>query len=126
VRLLLVSAKVVRSSLILVTLMMAALRSSERRILQEPHGVTAHKTAFFIVTAVKTSNLTKNTMFRTRFFLLSEVTGHWCNHCNVSHHAGWKTTRADLTYIMLQETTVGVTASPGHKDRSEVLGNKEP
>jgi hypothetical protein len=25
---------------------------------QEPHGVTSQKTAFFIVTAVKTSNLT--------------------------------------------------------------------
>jgi hypothetical protein len=27
--------------------------------LQEPHGVTSQKTPFFIVTAVKTSNLTK-------------------------------------------------------------------
>jgi hypothetical protein len=26
--------------------------------LQQPHGVTSQKTAFFIVTAVKTSNLT--------------------------------------------------------------------
>jgi hypothetical protein len=30
--------------------------------LQEPHGVTTQKTPFFIVTAVKTSNLTKNLM----------------------------------------------------------------
>jgi hypothetical protein len=29
-----------------------------RRFLQEPHGVTSQKTPFFIVTAVKTSNLT--------------------------------------------------------------------
>jgi hypothetical protein len=29
-----------------------------RRFLQEPHGVTTQKTSFFIVTAVKTSNLT--------------------------------------------------------------------
>jgi hypothetical protein len=28
------------------------------RFLQEPHGVTTQKTPFFIVTAVKTSNLT--------------------------------------------------------------------
>jgi hypothetical protein len=28
--------------------------------LQEPHGVTSQKTAFFIVTAVKTPNLTQN------------------------------------------------------------------
>jgi hypothetical protein len=28
------------------------------RFLQEPHGVTSQKTPFFIVTAVKTSNLT--------------------------------------------------------------------
>jgi hypothetical protein len=32
--------------------------SEKRRFLQEPHGVTSQKTAFFIVTAVKTSNLT--------------------------------------------------------------------
>jgi hypothetical protein len=38
--------------------MMEALSSSETRFLQEPHGVTSQKTAFFIVTAVKTSNLT--------------------------------------------------------------------
>jgi hypothetical protein len=30
----------------------------KRRFLQEPHGVTSQKTPFFIVTAVKTSNLT--------------------------------------------------------------------
>jgi hypothetical protein len=30
----------------------------KRRFLQEPHGVTYQKTQFFIVTAVKTSNLT--------------------------------------------------------------------
>jgi hypothetical protein len=31
----------------------------KRRLLQESHGVTSQKTPFFIVTAVKTSNLTK-------------------------------------------------------------------
>jgi hypothetical protein len=31
----------------------------KRRFLQEPHGVTSQKTPFFIVTAVKTSNLTQ-------------------------------------------------------------------
>jgi hypothetical protein len=30
----------------------------KRRFLQEPYGVTSQKTQFFIVTAVKTSNLT--------------------------------------------------------------------
>jgi hypothetical protein len=54
----LVTANVVPSSPILVTLMMGALRSSKRRLLQEPHGVTSQKMQFFIVTAVKTSNLT--------------------------------------------------------------------
>jgi hypothetical protein len=34
----------------------------KRRFLQEPHGVTSQKTSFFIVTAVKTSNLTTNTV----------------------------------------------------------------
>jgi Na+-transporting methylmalonyl-CoA/oxaloacetate decarboxylase gamma subunit len=38
---------VVLSSLILVILMMEALSSSETRFLQEPHGVTSQKTAFF-------------------------------------------------------------------------------
>jgi hypothetical protein len=44
---LLVTAKVVPSSLILVTLMMEALRSSKMSVLQEPHGVTSQKIAFF-------------------------------------------------------------------------------
>jgi hypothetical protein len=47
VRRLLVAACVVPSSPIFVTLMKEA-----------PHGVTTQKTPFFIVTAVKTSNLT--------------------------------------------------------------------
>jgi hypothetical protein len=34
--------------------MMVVLRSFEHRFLQEPHGATTQKTAFFIVTAVKT------------------------------------------------------------------------
>jgi hypothetical protein len=33
-------------------------RVEERRITQDQHGATSQKTAFFIVTAVKTSNLT--------------------------------------------------------------------
>jgi hypothetical protein len=31
--------------------------SEERQFLQEPHSITSQKMAFFIVTAVKTSNL---------------------------------------------------------------------
>jgi hypothetical protein len=38
----------------------------KRRFLQEPHGVTTQKTPFFIVTAVKTSNLTLLTYFNLR------------------------------------------------------------
>jgi hypothetical protein len=38
--------------------MKEALSSSEMPLLHEPHGVTSQKTPFFIVTAVKTSNLT--------------------------------------------------------------------
>jgi hypothetical protein len=30
----------------------------KKEFLQEPHGITSQKTPFFIVTAVKTSNLT--------------------------------------------------------------------
>jgi hypothetical protein len=36
----------------------------KRRFLQEPHGVTTQKTPFFIITAVKTSNLKLLTVFR--------------------------------------------------------------
>jgi hypothetical protein len=57
VRRLLVTASVVPSSPILVTLVKVAL-STKRRFLQEPHGVKSQKSPFFIVTAVKTSNLT--------------------------------------------------------------------
>jgi hypothetical protein len=42
-----------------------AITSNRRRFLQQPHGVTSQKTTFFIVTAVKTSNLTRIT-FRSR------------------------------------------------------------
>jgi hypothetical protein len=36
----------------------SAIRSSEMSVLKEHQGVTSQNTAFFIVTAVKTSNLT--------------------------------------------------------------------
>jgi hypothetical protein len=39
-----------------VTLMMGLYVSPKRRFLQEPHCVTSQKTAFFILTAVKTTN----------------------------------------------------------------------
>jgi hypothetical protein len=45
---LLVSAKVVPCSPILVTLIMEALLFPKHRLLVEPHGVTSQKTAFFI------------------------------------------------------------------------------
>jgi hypothetical protein len=47
-RRLLAAANAVPSSPILITLMMEALRSSERRFLQKPHDVTFQKTAFII------------------------------------------------------------------------------
>jgi hypothetical protein len=50
---LLVTANVVPSSPILVTLMMEALSPTEHRFIQNPHGVTSQRTSFFIVTAVK-------------------------------------------------------------------------
>jgi hypothetical protein len=45
-----------------------AVISNERMLwfLQEPHGVTSQKTAFFIVTAVKTSTLTQRKHFSTQ------------------------------------------------------------
>jgi hypothetical protein len=46
---LLVTASIVPSSPILVTLMTEALSSSKSRILQEPHGVTSQRMPFFTV-----------------------------------------------------------------------------
>jgi hypothetical protein len=65
-RQLLVRASVVPSSPILATLMKEAQIPPKRRFLQEPHGVTFQKTPFFIVTAVKTSNLTTKEWVRFR------------------------------------------------------------
>jgi hypothetical protein len=57
-RLLLVTASIVPSSPILVTLMKEALSFPETSVLQKSHGVTSQKIPFLIVKAVKTSNLT--------------------------------------------------------------------
>jgi hypothetical protein len=46
---LVVTANAVPSSLILVSLMMVAILSSEKRLLQEPHDVTPQRTAFLIM-----------------------------------------------------------------------------
>jgi hypothetical protein len=49
------------TSIIMVTRIgdLGTLAMFSNRNTQEPHGVTSQKTAFFIVTAVKNSNLTK-------------------------------------------------------------------
>jgi hypothetical protein len=52
VRRLLITASVVPSSPILITLIKEALSSSETSVLQEPHGVTSQKTPFFTREAV--------------------------------------------------------------------------
>jgi hypothetical protein len=49
---------VVLRSPILVTLMRMKYVPAKHRFLQEPHGVTFQKTAFCIVIALKTSNIT--------------------------------------------------------------------
>jgi hypothetical protein len=67
VRLLLVTDNVVPSSPILVTLMMQAIRSSETSVLTRVTKLTSQKTAFLIVTAVKTSNLTRKTCRDSRY-----------------------------------------------------------
>jgi ABC-type sulfate transport system permease component len=51
---LLLTHNVLISSLILATMMMEEMRSSESSLLQDPHTVKSLKTTFFIVTAVKT------------------------------------------------------------------------
>jgi hypothetical protein len=56
---LLVTANAVPTSLILSTLMMGRYAHPKCRFLQEPHGVTSQNTVFFVVTVVKTSDLTQ-------------------------------------------------------------------
>jgi hypothetical protein len=41
--------------------------------LQEPHGVTTQKTPFFIVTAVKTSNLTLSFLYTKYSYMLVTI-----------------------------------------------------
>jgi predicted MFS family arabinose efflux permease len=55
---LLLTANVVPSSPSHVTLTTEEILSSELSVLKEPHIVTSQKATFFIVTAVKTSDLT--------------------------------------------------------------------
>jgi hypothetical protein len=62
---LLVTASVVPTSPILVSLMKEALSSSETSVLIKPHGITSQKMPFFIVTAVKTSNLAVTVFHQT-------------------------------------------------------------
>jgi hypothetical protein len=73
---------VVPSSPTLVALMKEALSSPKRRFLQEPYGITSQKSASFIVTTVKTSNLTREVMIsiwssyirRTNSVVVGEIT----------------------------------------------------
>jgi hypothetical protein len=54
--------------------MKEALISPKRRFLQGPQGVTSQKTPFFIVTAVKTSNLTDNNpTHKTAILIITEL-----------------------------------------------------
>jgi hypothetical protein len=60
IRLLLVTANVVPSLPIRVTLIMDALHSSNTSVLARATWITSKKRAFFIIMAVKTSDLTRN------------------------------------------------------------------
>jgi hypothetical protein len=71
IRRLLVTANVVCRSPVLVTLMTEALHSSEYQSLQEPHSVTAQKTAFIIVDIVSTA---VEILDLIRRFIMSGVT----------------------------------------------------
>jgi hypothetical protein len=52
---------------------MEEIRSSETSVNTLLHGATSQKTAFFIVTAVKTSNLTKSKMNGSKFWPFSAI-----------------------------------------------------
>jgi hypothetical protein len=73
---LLVTASVVPSSQIPVTVMVQVIRSSETLFLREPHGVTSQKTELFTVAAVKTSNLTTLYLPTCRKCLSAANLGH--------------------------------------------------
>jgi hypothetical protein len=55
----------------------------KRRFLQEPHGVTSQKTVFFVVTVVKTSNLTWHV------FRLEEITVCWMHQKSNNNKFKW-------------------------------------
>jgi hypothetical protein len=63
---LLVTASVVLSWSILITLLMEALRTSETSVLTRPHVVTSQQSSLFIVTAVRTSTLKTTYTFSFR------------------------------------------------------------
>jgi hypothetical protein len=72
---LLVIANVISHLPILVTLMMEGTYPPKRRFLQEPQSITSQKVIFFIVIAVKTSNLTSHAII-TSFKRLLNAHGH--------------------------------------------------
>jgi hypothetical protein len=69
-----VTANFLPGSPILDTLMKEVLSSSETFVLSEPHGITSQKMTFFIVTAVKTSNLTQTFIFQKTQFCYCRYT----------------------------------------------------
>jgi hypothetical protein len=82
VRRLLVTASVVPSSPILVSLIKEALRSSETSFLQEPHGVTSQKSPFFIVIAVKPKILHEWKYISIPLVLISLFKFAACEYCS--------------------------------------------
>jgi hypothetical protein len=75
----------------------------KRRFLQEPHGVTSQKTSFFIVTAVKTSNLTSGLhgytlMWINKVFLRFYYNFHFST--NINTMIIWSLLTARFTYIL--------------------------
>jgi hypothetical protein len=59
-----ITANVILSTPILLTLMMEAIRFSITSVLKEPHYVTSQKTTFFIVTVVRTKILHKRILIK--------------------------------------------------------------
>jgi hypothetical protein len=45
----------------------------KRRFTQDLHGTTSQKTAFFVVTAVKTTNLTRYSLLCVTMYLIEDV-----------------------------------------------------
>jgi hypothetical protein len=76
----------------------------KRRFTQDRHGTTSQKTAFFIVTAMKTSNLTRDSLFNFWVFVWvskPDFPQIFCSNFNLFEHQTIRRSRVHCTFIFL-------------------------